>query len=94
MEADSKIILTINDLAIISGLATLIFTINNSVSPFEITNVLLLFDGMLYIHHLMRFKKHQPKVQALLDFDSEVNVMLSAYASKLDLKICLINIET
>lgn len=40
-----------------------------------------------YIHHLVRFKKDQAKIQVLLNSDSEVNVMTSAYAAKLDLKV-------
>lgn len=36
--------------------------------------------------------KDQTKIQALLDSNSEVNVMTLAYAAKLDLKVQLTNI--
>lgn len=46
-----------------------------------------LFKHISYVHHLVQFKKNQVKVQALIDFDNEVNVMTLAYTSKLGFKL-------
>lgn len=48
---------------------------------------------ILYIYYLVRFKKDQTKVQALLDSSNKVNVMSLAYAANLNLKIRLINVR-
>lgn len=44
-------------------------------------------ERVLYIYHLVRFKKDQTKIQALLDFGNEVNTMAPAYIVKLGLKV-------
>lgn len=49
---------------------------------------------MLCIYYLMQFKKNQVKVQVFLNFGSEVNIIILAYATKLGLKVQLINIGT
>lgn len=53
----------------------------------------LLFKHIPYIYHPVWFKKNQTPVQALLDFDSEINVMISIYATSLGLKIRSINFK-
>lgn len=40
-------------------------------------NSIPLLKHMPCIYYLMRFKKNQAKIQALLDFGSEVNVMIA-----------------
>lgn len=40
-----------------------------------------------YIHYLVRFKKDQAKVQALLGSNNEFNMMTIAYTAKLSLKV-------
>lgn len=44
------------------------------------------------IHYLVRFKKDQVKVQALIDFDNKINIMTAAYAAKLGLRVHLTDI--
>lgn len=56
-------------------------------SALMINNFALSLKHILCIHHLVRFKKDQIKVQALLNSDSKVNVMSLAYAAKLGLKV-------
>lgn len=51
-----------------------------------VENSVLLFKRVSCIYHPVRFKKNQAKVQALLDFDSEVNAMTPAYMARLGLK--------
>ncbi len=46
------------------------------------------------IHHPVRFKKNQAKVQTLIDYGSEVNAITLAYAAKLDLKVRPTNVGT
>ena len=50
----------------------------------------MLFDWVLYIQHLICFKKN--KVQALLDSGNKVNVITPGFALKLGLKIDFTNI--
>lgn len=40
----------------------------------------------------MKFKKNHIKVQALINSDSEVNIMTSAYVAILGLRVCSIDI--
>lgn len=42
---------------------------------------------MIYIDYIVRFKKDQAKVQALIDSNSKINAMIPAYMAKLELKI-------
>lgn len=46
---------------------------------------------VLCIYYPIQFKKDQIKMQALLNFGSEVKVMTPAYAAKLGLKVRSIN---
>ena len=41
----------------------------------------------------MKFKRSHTKIQALLDFGSEINAMTLAYAAELELYVCFINVE-
>lgn len=47
---------------------------------------------VLYIYYLIYFKKD--KIWAIINFDSKVNAIISAYTAKLDLMIQKININT
>lgn len=50
---------------------------------------------ILYIYYALCICKNKKnKVQALINFSNKVNVMIPANASKLDLKICCINVKT
>lgn len=51
-----------------------------------VNNPVLLFKYIPCIYYPVLFKKNQAKVQALLDFDSEVNDMTLAYTARLGLK--------
>lgn len=42
-----------DNLAILSGLTILTFTINHSALPLKVTNAFPSFDYMLYIYHLI-----------------------------------------
>lgn len=53
----------------------------------EVDNSALLLEYILCIYYLIQFKKDQIKVQALLDSSSKVNVIPSAYTTKLGLKV-------
>lgn len=50
-------------------------------------NLLFLLKCLPCIHHLVRFKKDQAKIQPLLDFGSKINVITLAYTAKLGLKV-------
>lgn len=53
----------------------------------------LILNKVLYIYYLFYFCKNKKnKVQALIDFGNKINVMVSAYAIKLDFKTCRINV--
>lgn len=56
-------------------------------------NSTLSLKQVVCIHHLIWFKKDQAKIQALIDFDSEINTMIPAYVDKLSLKIRPTNVE-
>lgn len=71
-------IVTSMEADLVIGLRPESLALNNSVLPFE---------RMPYIHYQVRFKKNQAKVLALLDSDSEVNVITLAYAAKLGFNI-------
>lgn len=56
------------------------------VLSFEVpvpNNSTLLFKCMLYIYYSMRFKKDQVKIQALIDFNNEINIMTLVYIKEL-----------
>lgn len=55
-------------------------------------NLIMLFERVSYIYYTMRFKKNQAKIQALIDFNNKINVMILAYAIKLGLKLQTTNI--
>lgn len=55
--------------------------------PIPTIKVPLPLEHILYIYHLMWFKKNQVKVQALLDSGNKVNTMTSVYMAKLGFKI-------
>lgn len=74
-------------------------TINESTVVFSfepptlvIDNLALPFEFVPCIYHLLWFKKDQIEVQALLDSNSKVNVMIPAYAVKLGLKVQLTDV--
>lgn len=56
-------------------------------------NIIPLFKHIPYIHHLVWFIKSQVKFQALLDFDSEVNIMTLVYMTRQGFKVRLTDIE-
>lgn len=47
----------------------------------------LLFKCVLCIYHLVRFKKNQAKVRALLDSNSELNIIIIAYIAEVGLNV-------
>lgn len=53
----------------------------------------LFFEQVSYIYHSVQFKKNQAKVQALLNFDNEVNIMILAYITRLGFKVRLTNVR-
>lgn len=61
-----------------------VFSLEVSIS---VANSLLSLKYILCIHHPMRFKKDQAKIQALLDSGSEVNPITLACAARLGLKV-------
>lgn len=64
------------------------------VAPvFAIDNFTLPFEWILCIYYPVQFKKDQAKVQALINFDNEVNTMNLTYIVKLSFKIRSINIK-
>lgn len=67
------------------------------VSSFEtsnfVTTTLLIIKCVLCIYHLVKFKKNQVKIEALLDSDSKINAMTLAYTARLGLKIQPTDIE-
>lgn len=81
MKVNPTINPTIKELAI--GPEVLILAIKASL-PFEC---------VLYIHHPVRFKKDEAKIQALLDSGNEVNAMTLAYMAELGRKVQPINIK-
>ena len=48
---------------------------------------------MLCIHYLVQFQKDKVDIWALIDFDSNVNLMTPAYTTKLGLKIQSTNVK-
>lgn len=40
-----------------------------------------------HINYLVKFKKDQTKVQALIDSDNKINIMTPTYMAKLGLKV-------
>lgn len=52
----------------------------------------IILNWVLYINYLIWFKKN--KVQALINSDSKVNVIISIYTLKLGLQVCHTNIRT
>ena len=59
----------------------------------NIEDTLLTVNWVLYIYYPLRFRKDKKnEVQALINSSSKVNIMMLAYALKLGLKICRINV--
>lgn len=54
---------------------------------FPLTFEIFLLECNLYIYYIFCFKKNQVKIQALLDFGSEINAMAPTYAASLDLNL-------
>ena len=53
----------------------------------------MILDQVSYIHYPVQFRKNKRAIiQALTNSNSEVNAMAPAYAAKLGLKVCLINV--
>lgn len=53
----------------------------------------LLLECVACTYYLVQFKKNQVKIQALLDFSSEINIITPTYIAKLDLKVQSNNIK-
>lgn len=62
MKAVLKMISTINNLVVVLNFVILTLSINNSTLLFDITDAFLSLNHILYIHHLVRFKKNQAKI--------------------------------
>lgn len=60
---------------------------------FSLVLKIFLIECTLYIHHLLRFKKDQVRVQALLNSNSEVNTMAFVYVASLNIKVRLSNVR-
>lgn len=55
---------------------------------------IIVLDKVFYIHYLLCFcKNKENKVQALINSSSKVNAITPAYALKLRLKVCYINVK-
>lgn len=54
---------------------------------------IFLFKYILCIYYLLYFRKDQVKIQALIDFGSKFNAMISVYVERLKLKAQSINIK-
>lgn len=67
--------------------ATNILIVVSDFKTIDLNNFPLPLKCISYIHYPRRFKKNQAKVQALLNFGSEFNIMTLAYRAKLDLKV-------
>ena len=53
----------------------------------------VILDRVSYIHYLVQFQKNKGAIiQALINSGSEINTMAPAYAAKLGLKVCPINV--
>lgn len=52
-----------------------------------------LLKHILCIYYLLCFKKNQAKIQALLNFNTEINTMTPAYMANLGLKIRPTNVR-
>lgn len=57
-------------------------------------DTLLLLKWVSYIHYPLRFQKDFADVRVLIDFNSKVNAMASAYILKLGLRAYHINVRT
>lgn len=57
-------------------------------------NFALPLERIPCIHHLVRFKNNQIKIQALLDSNIKVNTMLPAYMAKLSLELQTTDVKT
>lgn len=63
------------------------FIITSSFEALVLDTFILLLKYILCIYYLIRFKKEQAKIQALLNFNSEVNIISLVYVAKLGFKI-------
>lgn len=69
-----------------------LIVVSNFKVPISIINTPLLLKYVLFIHHLLRLKKNQAKIQALLDPDNKVIVITPAYTARLGLKVWPTNV--
>lgn len=58
----------------------------------NIEDTLLSLEQILYIYYLLYFQKDTIDIRILSNFGNKVNTITPAYASKLDLKTCFINV--
>lgn len=93
IKAVFKVVPTTNNLAVVLGLAIPTSAVYNFAPLLQVINTLLTFDCVLCIYHLVRFKKDQANIQALLDSGSEINTISLAYAAKLGFKDRLTNVD-
>lgn len=76
---------------VLSKLKNLVLVLANSLFVTETSKEDNTLEKILYIYYLIWFKKN--KVQALFDLSNKVNIMTSAFTSKLRLKICHTNVR-
>lgn len=57
-----------------------------SMPMIEVSRKNVVFDRVLYICYLIWFKKNE--IQALIDLNSKVNIMILAFAFKLGFRAC------
>lgn len=82
-------------LTLVTSLLTTMVSIEDNFRTFTPTanDSTLSLQSVLWIYYLVWFKKNQAKIQALIDFDSEINVITPAYIIKLGFKIYITNVE-
>lgn len=54
--------------------------------PISITNTPSPLESILYIYHLVQFKKDQAKTQVLINSSNKVNAMTPAYIKRVGLQ--------
>ena len=54
----------------------------------------VILDQLLHIHYPVQFCKDKETIWALINFDSEVNAIIPAYAKKLGFRTWKIDVET
>ena len=70
----------------------LILATSMPVTETSIEDIVVL-NQVSCIYYLIWFKKNKIQVQALINFNSKINAIISGYASKLGLKVCFTNVE-